>query len=207
MSQWSDIVDDLIKVDQAMLTKLNNQLVVLKGTDMELTIPCRLIGVEEEFNKINDPQISSFVINPLNTALDIKRFTGSRRITPFNSTTFDVKEPKQPWVTTYNISAYTQNMRIYREMQMFLADQFPIYGFITVDGVNMSTFLHSHDGTVNFANKEFIYRMTIDVWVELDIDTIGTLIKRPFNKIILKFTEKDGRAIVNNPEELDIQLP
>lgn len=47
---YSDITNVFIKVDQAVKDKLHEKLVILQGTDHEIKVPARIIGVEEEFN-------------------------------------------------------------------------------------------------------------------------------------------------------------
>lgn len=199
MADYTDIVNQFVKVDQAIKDVVHEQLVILQGTNMETKVPARILGVEEEFNSASYP---AFIINPLDVHLDLRRFNDERQIEDANSLTKKVKAPKQPYLATYIVSGFAQNMRVLREMQFFLASAFPVNSFVTINGTeNIRVDLKSQDSNVDFPNKEFVSRMILEAWVLLDVDVTGELVKRVYNTITISFHNQDGRSAVVDTED------
>lgn len=185
------LVNTLTLTDQAMYDKLHNQCAIYTGDSRgrEATIPAKMIGPDEEFQTAAYP---SWVIVPGSFEFDPRRFSQQPIRTNVDSATARFTEPDQPYLMTYVVYGYSQDARIFREMQEFLAYSFPPHSYLTVDTDKFYVSRITSQQNLDYDNKEFILQTTVNVWVKLTMP-VSITEGRVFNDIVIGYTHSQGR--------------
>lgn len=185
------LVNTLTLTDQAMYDKLHNECAIYTGDarGRAATIPAKMIGPDEEFQTASYP---TWVIVPGSFEFDVRRFSQQKKRVNTNSSTATFTEPDQPYSMLYTVYGYSQDARVFREMQEFLAYSFPQHAYLTVNAAQFYVSRVTSAQNIDYENKEFVVQTTFEVWVKLTMPVAATE-GRVFNDIVIDYTNSQGR--------------
>lgn len=189
------LVNTLTRFDEAFLLKWKNVLTVYTGDTKgrSTVVPARMQGIDEEVQGITYPH---WVINPLTISLDLRRYNDQVNTSALHSvsgvSSVDRTPPDQPYLLTYIVNGYSQDARMFREMQEFAMRTFPVNSFLTVQGENHHVESRGSTTRIDTETKEYTLQLTYQVWALLELTDI-TNVKTVYNTVTIGFLLESGR--------------
>lgn len=196
------LVNELTAIDSVFLSKWNNALIVYPSDvdGREKTLSARFEGPDEEFQAINYPE---WAITALPFVFDIRRFNEDRKVISVSGVSgasgilgYDhgnITGPDQFYLLNYVVNGYSQDARIFREMQEFAARLFPMHAYITVNSYDHYVNLVSSQSGFDAEEREYFLQLTYEVWVVLEMTNI-TSVPLVYNKVVVGYTTGQGRT-------------
>lgn len=197
------LVNTLTLTDLALMTKLNNVCLVYPNDSRgrQQYVPARMTGPDEEFKNVVYP---SWTIIPDSFEFDMRRFCQEKKTTTITPIKKRRTEPDQPYLLTYRVNGYAQDVRVFREMQEFLGYVFPPHAFLEVEDRKFYINRQAAPQELDYPQKELVIRSVFSVWVTLEVP-MSTDLHTVYNDIVIGFTNSKGRFI-QGPDSTEEQI-